>query len=432
MQLKLPSVPAYSFPKTSRDRYGDELVPGPGQYDEDKFGELSTFSRQPRTVIPRAGLSANRERDRLPGPADYETNLSSLRKKGQYVIGGSKRDASLGQNLTPGPGAYDTGLSSLRKQGVAPIKTGRENSQVSGGPGPGDYDTNRSSLGKKGIAVLKSQGHGDLYGKEFTPGPLDYDPYSYEERSKSKVGIKIAQSGRTNRNSDGGPGPASYEASYSSLNKKGYAVSKTGRSIFDNQATPGPGNYETSISSLSRRGLAKLGPARNDGSGSAANPGPADYDPYSRSRLIKGLTIPKVGRDSRQDLTGPGPAAYDSAYAYDKLTKKMGSGFAAMKAKSQAHLDPTPGPAYYESNKSGLSKKGQTVFSTAGREGSMNNPTPGPADYESSRVFEKEKLRNVTIPKAGRHPKTNDTPGPGQYDFIASVPDVPAYLVKRR
>lgn len=431
MQLKLPSVPAYSFPKTSRERLGDDIVPGPGQYDEDRYGELSTHSRQPRTVIPRAGLSASIEKEYNPGPADYDTNRSSLTKKGQYVIGASKREVSLGNFASPGPGAYEISQSTLSKQGIAIVKTGRENGQLNQAPGPGNYDTNKSTFGKKGIAVLKGQGHGDHFNKEMTPGPLDYDPYTFEERSRSKIGIKIAQSGRDSQRTDNGPGPASYEASYSSLSKKGYAAAKTGRNIFSKDEIPGPGNYETSVSSLSRRGLARLGPLKNNGLSIGNIPGPADYEPYIQSRSTKGLTIPRSGRKNLQDVNGPGPAAYDSASAYDKLTKKVGLGFAAVKAKSHATLDGTPGPAYYDALKSSLTRKGHTTFPKSGRDGPGANPTPGPADYETGTIFEKDRKKDITIPKAGRGSRNDVTPGPGQYDFIPSVPDVPTYLQKR-
>lgn len=435
MQLKLPSVPAYSIPKTGRDRWGDELkTPGPGQYDEDKYGELSTYTRRPRATINKAGISSSQDKDYHPGPADYDTNRSSLSKRGQYIIGSAKREGNSGNMSLPGPGAYETSVSSLKKQGVAPVKTGRESGSYAEVPGPGNYDTNRSSLTKRGIAALKGQGHGDLYRKDQLPGPLDYDPYSYEEKSKSKTGIKIPVSGRNNKGLDNIPGPASYDTNYSSLNKKGYAVAKTGRNIFGKDDIPGPGNYETSVSSLSRRGLARLAPPRISPIGNALNPGPTDYDPYGeKSNYRKGLTIPKSGRRGFDSEFGPGPAAYNSAEAFDKMTLKRGAGFAPVKASSHANLDNTPGPAYYNVPTSSLTKKGQAIIPKSGKEGSLGYPTPGPADYESSKIFEKEWKRGVTIPHAGKNPKTDyGTPGPGQYDHITSVPDVAPYLLTKK
>ena len=232
MQLKLPSVPAYSFPKSKRDRWGNDIAPGPGQYDEDKIGELSTHQNMPRATFNRAGLKSVSNLDNVPGPADYDSYKSSLSKRGQYVMSSTKRDIGMGGDGLPGPGSYETSISSLNKKGVSAIRTGRTLQSLESVPGPGNYETNKTTFSRRGVAALKGRGHDDLFNKQATPSPLDYDPYSYEKKYQNR-GVKIPTSGRLNHLSDQTPGPAAYETSISTLNRKGYAVAKSGRNIFN-------------------------------------------------------------------------------------------------------------------------------------------------------------------------------------------------------
>ena len=430
MQLKLPSVPAYSFPKSGRDRWGKELLPGPGQYDN-KIEESSSHLRLPRAVMNRAGLKPAHGEGGGPGPAEYDAARSSLSKRGQYIMTSAKRDFNLGGDAGPGPGAYETSVSSLNRRVDAVAKSGRGLHGADASPGPGTYETSISSLKKNGVARMPKSGRDYNLAQSGLPGPLDYDPYSYEERSRFKGGIKIPASGRIGSNTDLTPGPGNYETNLSSLNKHGYAAAKSGRNIFEKDQVPGPGNYETSISSLSKRGIAKLGSSTDRGMGGSGGPGPSDYDPYQGGKegWNRGLTIPKSGRHDHGVDGTPGPAAYDSHIALDHLQKRIGSRFAPTKANATGKLDSSPGPADYDTARTSLSKRGQAVLPKSGRDGGNKDPTPGPADYDSGKIFEKDWKRGVTIPHAGKNGKTDGTPGPGQYDFIPSVPDVAPYLI---
>ena len=146
-------------------------------------------------------------------------------------MSGTKRDVGMGKDGMPGPGSYETSISSLNKKGVSAIKTGRTLQSLESIPGPGNYETNKTTFSRRGVAAIKGKGHGDLYDKQATPSPMDYDPYSYEKKYQSR-GVKIPVSGRLNHKSDLKPGPATYETSISTLNRKGYAVAKSGRNIF--------------------------------------------------------------------------------------------------------------------------------------------------------------------------------------------------------
>lgn len=428
MQLKLPSVPAYSFGKTRRELSGAEGLPGPGQYDEEKFGELSRFLKAPRATISKAGMSNSTERDPKPGPTDYDTNVSYLSKKGIARLGSSARDTRLGHSVTPGPGSYETSVSSLKMKGIAPIKSSRETSKIEIIPGPGNYDTNKSSFTKRGVAALKSRGHGDLHSRESLPGPLDYEPYAFDEKSKSRIGIKIPAAKRSIVSKETIPGPASYELNYSSLSKRGFAMIRSGRRNLVKDITPGPGNYETSVSSLNRKGIAKLPSLANHINSNSNIPGPGDYDLNAGSRTDRGPTIPKSGREMFRIESLPGPLDYDAATAFDKATMKRGAGFVALKAQLQPRVDPTPGPASYETMFSSLSKKGQAVIPKASRENSALKNTPGPGDYQVEKILERDRKKGITIPQAGKTQKVDVVPGPGQYNYISSVPDVAKYL----
>lgn len=428
MQLKLPSVPAYSIGKAPRDTGGKEQLPGPGQY-EDKHKELSVHARLPRAVLNRAfSKPSSLAQLSTPGPGEYEVSKTSLSKRGQYIIGSSKRDFHLGSDIGPGPGAYDYAKSSLNPRGVAAIKSGRDGRAIGGLPGPGDYEVSKSSLSKRGIAALRSLSQAGSKSQS-TPGPLDYDPYQYEERSKFKGGVRFPTS---NRDGLGGsiseiPGPASYEISKSSLRRNGYAVAKAPRNIFEKENVPGPGQYETAKTSLSRRGVAKMS-AATERSHNADIPGPASYDAFPKNTMTHGTTIPKSGREDFKTEGVPGPAHYDSHIALDKIQLPKGSSAALGKSSLHPKVEPTPGPGNYETAYSSLSKKGTAPIPKSKRDGGAKDHTPGPADYDSAKYFEKDWKRGVSIPSANRNNKTDTTPGPGQYNFIPSVPDVAPYL----
>lgn len=428
MHLKLPSVPAYSFPKTGRDRWGNELNPGPGQY-EGKFGELSTHKREPRPVMNRAGLEPRTAADGLPGPAEYEVSRSTLSKRGQYIMSHAKREFNLGMGGLPGPGAYETSISSLNRRGFAVAKTGRLQDRKDPLPGPGEYETNKTSFSRRGIAPVKSM---SSFRKEATPGPLDYEPYSFEDKSRQKSGIKIPAAPRSQPMHDRTPGPADYAANYSSLAKKGLAPVKSARTIFEKNDTPGPGNYETSLSSLTKKGVARMAPP-HAASPDAGGPGPGDYEPFAAAaRSHKGVTIPHAARDSAVRDGSPGPANYDSHVALDHLLNRRGAGTAMPKAGALDRIPEVPGPGQYETNRSSLSKVGQAAMPRAPRDPASKQSGPGPADYEPSRVYDTaEKKRGVSFPLAGKETRKDDTPGPGHYEFASTVPNVAPYSKPR-
>lgn len=430
MHLKLPSVPAYSFPKTGRDRWGNELAPGPGQY-EGKYNELSTHKNGVRTTMNRAGIQPLNKNDGSPGPGNYESSISTLSKRGQYIIGTSKRDFNLGREGLPGPGQYETDYSSLNKRGYAVIKTGREPNKGDRIPGPGDYETNKSSFSRRGVAPVKSVGN---MRKEYTPGPLDYDPYSYEEKSRLKSGMKMTEAPRSVNNINNNPGPADYADNYSSLSRKGFAAVNTKRSIFDKTDTPGPGNYETTISSLTKKGVAKLGPPTQVHT-DFSTPGPGTYESSQNQKSsIKGSTIPHAGRDYNPNKdNSPGPAVYDSHVSLDYVKNKKGLGAALPKASNSSRPDGNPGPGQYETNISGLSKVGQAALPRAPRDTNNKNNNPGPADYENGKLFEiNGNKKGITIPHANKGMRKDETPGPGHYEYKSTVPNVAPYLLTKQ
>jgi predicted nucleic acid-binding Zn-ribbon protein len=431
MQLKLPSVPAYSIGKALRENNSKDQLPGPGQY-EDKHKELSVHTRLPRTVLNKAFSKQNMlAQISTPGPGDYEVSKSSLSKRGQYVIGSSRREFNLDGHGGPGPGAYEIARSSLNPKGVAIIKSRRDNGGFGGSPGPGDYEVSKSSLSKRGLAALRSLSQTGSK-VQSTPGPLDYDPYHHEEKTKFKGAVKFSTSHRDGLGGSIGdiPGPASYENSRSSLKRNGYAISKAPRTIFEKVNLPGPGQYDIPLSSLSQRGVAKMSSVA-ERSSNADNPGPASYDPFPKNTMTHGSTIPKSGRGGTKLEEIPGPAHYESHIALDKIKLSKGSNAALSRANLHSKVEPTPGPGNYETAISSLSKKGTTSISKAGREGSANQATPGPADYDSGKYFEKEWKKGVSIPGANRNQKSDSTPGPGHYNHISSVPDVASYLAPK-
>jgi len=114
--MRLSSVPAYSIPKSGRDRWGKEIVPGPADYNNNDADKLSVHVRLPRATMNKAGLRGSQNSHATPGPADYSNEYSSLSKRGQAMIGGEKREFNLGKDGLPGPGDYETYKSSLNKR----------------------------------------------------------------------------------------------------------------------------------------------------------------------------------------------------------------------------------------------------------------------------------------------------------------------------
>eukprot|EP00440_Ansanella_granifera_P024285 gb/GFBE01026381.1/.p1 GENE.gb/GFBE01026381.1/~~gb/GFBE01026381.1/.p1 ORF type:complete len:229 (+),score=37.10 gb/GFBE01026381.1/:1-687(+) len=167
------SAPTFSFAGKSKERAGDEAVPGPG-----KYGVPSTHLKYKKVLNVSFGSSerlSNRKfkGDAAPGPGAYNpfdpNGFSPL-----YGFGSEKRLAKKKESDTPPPGAYKM-PSTLTNKASSFAGKPEGKPALSTGPGPGSYkpsfaQTTRSlpSVSFGGEARLKTGKVTD------SPGPGQY------------------------------------------------------------------------------------------------------------------------------------------------------------------------------------------------------------------------------------------------------------------
>lgn len=301
----------YAVSKTGRTPGAGESVPGPGQYET----AYSSLNKKGAGKIASTGHGDLYSKEANPGPLDYDP-YSHEKGFGKGVrIPAAGRQGGLkygeGGQYTPGPGDYDTNKTSLRKNGYAVSKTGRSIFNKDYVPGPGDYETSVSSFTKRGVARIGNAPERSAP-LSSTPGPLDYDPYAAD---KKKGGVTIPRSGRNQSGPDGMPGPADYDShvALDHLKKRGGGYAPTKATLNGaKDSTPGPADYDYAKSSLSKKGQAFIPKSGRRGLGDNGVPGPADYDTqhYYEKGWKKGISIPHAKKPGA-DGTTPGPGQYD-------------------------------------------------------------------------------------------------------------------------
>ena len=277
--MKFDSVPAHSFPHAKKGELTKEDNPGPGKYNPTKSNllhephwKIGTTKRNPFNVkeqfpgpgtysIPmeinlgpkysmatKAGLKESKDKIDFPGPAIYKP---MYRTQSCFYTFGHKNKLKE-REKTPGPGNYN-----LRKEKdlVTPSylfgKEKREDETVKNKkiiPGPGKYEFIKDHIllhnPKYSFGHMKKSRNFS----SITPGPgaYSYKEYMGKEGPKKSMGIKYNY-----RQFDGvdTPGPGQYKESKTDIYLPKAPIMKIGKSKRLNQlnnpsnTNPGPGQY---------------------------------------------------------------------------------------------------------------------------------------------------------------------------------------------
>ena len=276
--MNFDSVPAHSFPRARKDELTKEDNPGPGKYNPTKSNllhephwKIGTTKRNPFSVrehypgpgtysIPmeiaigpkysmatKAGLKESK--DNFPGPATYKPMYRS--QSCFYTFGHKNKLRE--REKTPGPGNYN-----LRKEKdlVSPSylfgKERRENEYVKSKkiiPGPGKYEFTKDHIllhhPKYSFGLSKkSRNYSSI-----SPGPGAYrfKEFMGKDGPKKTIGIRYNY-----RQYDGvdTPGPGHYRESKTDFYLPKAPIMKIGKSKRVNEllnnptnSNPGPGQY---------------------------------------------------------------------------------------------------------------------------------------------------------------------------------------------
>eukprot|EP00919_Chromeraceae_sp_WS-2016_P061002 GHVR01144744.1.p1 GENE.GHVR01144744.1~~GHVR01144744.1.p1 ORF type:complete len:421 (+),score=98.85 GHVR01144744.1:129-1391(+) len=139
-----PLSPNWTFGTGGRDGIKGNMVPGPGQYQQESPSNASKWGFG---TGKRVGLGFN---SGVPGPGTYATSGTSCMKGSippQYSL--TPRRPMVDKAFTPGPGAYQPGLSQCDKEPEWGFSRGQRSGlgDKSQAPGPGSYNQNTNTCG---------------------------------------------------------------------------------------------------------------------------------------------------------------------------------------------------------------------------------------------------------------------------------------------
>jgi hypothetical protein len=241
-------------------------------------------------------------------------------------------------------------------------------------PGPGNYNYHTSGMNNSGSGVTMGAKYDMGSGKKTEGEP---GPGAYNLGDSRKCGVKIGTAKRTGLDcTDKNPGPAQYtydKRPYSAGPKHAFGKATRKRNLFEGNA-PGPGQYELNSYIKTGDNLGRTMGERFKKTADSADlgPGPGYYDSNANmKRYSSGVKIGKAKRGGIDNVTSPGPGAYDAVLKVSQGTK----------------------------------------IGTSLREGMGRPRTPGPGDYDPMR----ESKVGITIGGHRGRTKVEDIPGPGKY-----------------
>ena len=434
--MNFDSVPAHSFPRARKDELTKEDNPGPGKYNPTKSNllrephwKIGTTKRNPFSVrehypgpgtysIPmeiaigpkysmatKAGLKESK--DNFPGPATYKPMYRS--QSCFYTFGHKNKLRE--REKTPGPGNYN-----LRKEKdlVSPSylfgKERRENEYVKSKkiiPGPGKYEFTKDHIllhhPKYSFGLSKkSRNYSSI-----SPGPGAYrfKEFMGKDGPKKTIGIRYNY-----RQYDGvdTPGPGHYRESKTDFYLPKAPIMKIGKSKRVNELLNNPTN---------------------------SNPGPGQYNDDKTLKYVKEKNPSwKIGTSKRRSLsqndkTVPGVGNYTISGKFGKYSPQYSMRIKGIMAK---YVKDVPGPGQYKNEKMNLYKHYPSwKIGTSQRDDELRRtikegfPGPGKYGFRTMKDFYAPKHRFGTKKRFSKY--SNDIPGPGSYHIPCSIVDVTNY-----
>ena len=437
--MKFDSVPAHSFPRARKDELTKIDNPGPGRYNPTKSNllhephwKIGTTKRNPFKVteenpgpgtysIPmeislgpkysmatKAGLKESKDKIDFPGPATYKPMM--YKSQSCFYTFGHKNKLRE-REKTPGPGNYN-----LRKEKdlVTPSylfgKEKREDEFVKSKkiiPGPGKYEYTKDHILRHHPKYSFGHMKKTRSFSSITPGPGAYrfKEFMGKEGPKKTIGIKYNY-----RQFDGidTPGPGHYNEAKTDNYLPKAPIMKIGKSKRENNI---------------------LSNVKN------SNPGPGQYNDDKTIKYVK-IKHPcwKIGSSKRKSLSQtdkstPGVGNYTIGGTFGKYSPHYTMRIKGIMSK---YTTDVPGPGQYQNEKMNLYKHYPSwKIGTGQRDDELRRtikegfPGPGKYGFKTMKDFYAPKYRFGTKKRFSKH--SFDTPGPGSYHIPCSIVDVTNY-----
>ncbi|GAB5359225.1 hypothetical protein AAMO2058_000526200 [Amorphochlora amoebiformis] len=351
------------------------------------------------------------------GPGTYDVGQNRLRPNASPFLTSSSRNMQeYPYSTVPGPGEYDAGKKKQLSMGRAVFKSrSRRFARRSDVPGPGSYE-----IKKQWLKDVRSR-NAAFGGSDETPTiPSKNHRYGYSPGSNGELVLKRAPRDLHTGTKDDCVAPDEYFVKDDLIHNRnpsysfGHSRSLKGLS-FSHDYSPGPGSYFAVPSNIKGRGANSLQSSTN--------------------------------RFSNPETIGPGPAAYHTVQAAERLNKRIDPvarnnylGGTSKKPPLWLNQDITPGPGYYDKpveshrfrtmKKLAQKKKAAPApfSSTSNRFGKEIAYAPGPGEHQKSHrnstFVRKSYGRNAsfgnTSTRFGRADGAESSPGPGSYSLIHS------------
>ena len=349
------------YKKNNTDLY---ITPGPGAYHAMKKSSscFYTFGAKYK----------EKERDKSPGPGDYNIRNKKDLVKSSYIFGKARRilsSVNKDDRLTPGPANYKYNKDAIKIRNPK-YSFGKEErkKKENTSPGPGSYN-HKEFVGKEGQKRTISKKFKHIYREISDLGPGQYNNTDLNFYKPKTPSIKIGKSKR-------------------------FRFSK------EKLLSPGPGKYNNtnSITVIKKNEPSwKIGTAKR------------------RSLVNVDQYIPGVGKYNLAKVTGKDSPHY-SIRIKTKLVKDS--------------LNP-PGPGKYDIDKADIEIYQHNPIWKIGTEkklkfSNFNKITPGPGTYTINSYKGFRPKFAYTKQKRG-YLIINDYPGPGAYHIPCSFEELNTY-----
>ena len=402
--MKYNSVPAYSFPKSKKDNFKENEIPGPGAYKWEHYKKKNST----KVIIKKS--SSLKKQNFTIGPGSY--NLNSKNKKCGFSFSKSKKINDLNKNVI-GPGYYiKNNAKNNWKNGIIfkTRKKFKKKEQIN--PGPGSYENKVLSLKKNSQRIKIPKFDNKLKSENtITPGP---GHYKIKLNKVFKKGICFKRFKEKIKN-DFNIGPGSYDIK-ESFNNKGVKMYKAKRNLETNEKIPGPSYYKIK-ENIKKKGIKIFSAKKKENK--FIIPGPGYYDLKSSSLDRKGI---KINRQKKylfdRNLT-PGPKYQLN---FSSLSKK-GIFFKTQTCREKNNLNCIGPGEYYKEKK----KKYKFPFFLTKKFNHKNEILPGPSDYKIKFNNLKKGIKLFKAKKNILQIKNDVNVGPGDYNIKSTIPDVAKY-----